>query len=183
MSAGDSASHHMATTMLICCNGYLMDQEMQVYLKPNPIILGLRAFQPPSRPHTSHPMRRLFVATCFCLLGGWSTGSAQVAPGAVPIQQPQQVPAVISPVPPMGAPQTSGLPAKITTPTTTNRLAPNAQLRSSATRSSIVKRGLPGIQGGAPLNSPSGARDPSSGFMRPPTIGPLFCDPAEEIFC
>ena len=33
-----------------------------------------------------------------------------------------------------------------------------------------------GMQGGPPINAPVGARDPSAGYMRPPTVGPLFCD-------
>lgn len=134
----------------------------------------------PSRPLIS--LRRLVLATGFCLFGGWSTLSAQNVPGELPVQQPQQVPAVVSPVPSMGAPQTSGLPAKMITPATTNRLAPNIQSRSSI-RFTTVGRGLPGIQGGPPLNSPLGARDPSARFMRPPAVGPLFCDPAIDIFC
>lgn len=44
-------------------------------------------------------------------------------------------------------------------------------------------RGLPGMPGGPPLNSPMGAQDPSGRYMRPPVIGPLFCDPSLNIAC
>jgi hypothetical protein len=123
------------------------------------------------------------VTYFFSTLGAWSTGSAQTASGTPSAQPLQQVPAVISPVPPMGAPQTSGLPANIITPTNTNRLAPGPELRSSATRFSTAGSGLPGMPGGPPLNGPLGARDPSARFMRPPTVGPLFCDPAVDMSC
>jgi hypothetical protein len=117
-----------------------------------------------------------FIAVCFNLLGIWSPGSAQVASGPLPAQQPPvvssptpQPPAVSSPVPPVGAPAGSGISAKIITSATTNRLAPN--FRSAG-------RGLPGMPGGPPLTSSLGARDP-----RPPTVGPLFCDPAVDFPC
>jgi hypothetical protein len=29
----------------------------------------------------------------------------------------------------------------------------------------------------------SGMRDPTTPFMRPPTVGPLFCDPVIDIPC
>lgn len=125
----------------------------------------------------------MFAAICFSLLGGWSIGSAQLAPEGLPIQQSQQVPAVISPVPPMGAPQTGGISAEIITPATTNRLAHNLASRGSTRGFAGAGRGLPGMLGGPPLTSPLGARDPSSRFMRPQTIGPLFCDPAVEFPC
>ena len=43
--------------------------------------------------------------------------------------------------------------------------------------------GLPGMQGGSPVNRPMGAQDPSADYMRPPVVGPLFCDPALNIPC
>lgn len=147
------------------------------------------SLRPPSHISQSPPstsqflLRVVFAVTYFSILGVWSPGSAQIAPGTPPTQPLQQVPAVISPVPPMGAPQTSGLPATIITPTNTNRLAPGPELRRSATRFSTAGSGLPGMPGGPPLNSPLGARDPSARFMRPPTVGPLFCDPAVDMSC
>ena len=123
----------------------------------------------------------MFAAICFSLLGGQSIGSAQLAPEGLPIQQSQQVPAVISPVPPMGAPHTGGISAEIITPATTNRVAPNFASRGSTT--GFAGRGLPGMLGGPPLISPLGAGNPSGRFMRPQTIGPLFCDPAVEFPC
>lgn len=44
-------------------------------------------------------------------------------------------------------------------------------------------RGLPGMPGGPPLHASMGAQDPSPRYMRPPVIGPLFCDPAINITC
>ena len=44
-------------------------------------------------------------------------------------------------------------------------------------------RGLPGLSGGAPVNSSIGSQDPSSTFMRPPVIPPLLCDPAVDLPC
>jgi hypothetical protein len=56
---------------------------------------------------------------------------------------------------------------------------------SSSDRKSFgtVGQGLPGLPGGPPLASPNGAQDPSSKYMRPLVIGPLFCDPALDIPC
>ena len=121
---------------------------------------------PPTRPPVPQLWVPMFAAICCSLLGVWSNGTAQIAPDTLPAQQP---PVVISPVPPVGAPASSGISAKIITSATTNRLAPN--FRSAG-------RGLPGMSGGPPLTSPLGARDP-----RPPTVGPLFCDPVVDFPC
>jgi hypothetical protein len=121
---------------------------------------------PPTRPPIPQLLGALFVVTCFSLLGGWSTGSAQITPDTLPAQQS---PVVISPIPEVGAPASRGISAKIITSATTNRLTPN--FRSAG-------RGLPGMPGGPSLSSPLGARDP-----RPPTVGPLFCDPVVDFPC
>jgi hypothetical protein len=121
---------------------------------------------PPTRPPIPRLLGGLFVVTCFSLLGGWSTGSAQITPDTLPAQQP---PVVISPIAEVGAPSSRGISAKIITSATTNRLTPN--FRSAG-------RGLPGMPGGPSLSSPLGARDP-----RPPTVGPLFCDPVVDFPC
>ena len=103
---------------------------------------------------------------------------AQNVPGTL---QPQaQSPGSISPIQPSSAP-TSGLPANVLTPATTSQLAPNPGVSSAPFTS--AGRGLPGMQGGPPINGPVGAQDPSSGYMRPQTLGPLFCDPALNIQC
>lgn len=93
-------------------------------------------------------------------------------------------PAAISPIQPSSAP-TSGLPANVLTPSTTSQLAPNtgARLNSGPPPFTSAGRGLPGMQGGPPLNAPMGAQDPSRSYMQPPTVGPLFCDPALNIQC
>ena len=46
-----------------------------------------------------------------------------------------------------------------------------------------VGRGLPGMPGGPPVNGPMGSQDPSSKYMSPPTLPPVFCDPAVNIPC
>ena len=105
---------------------------------------------------------------------------SQTVPGTL---QPQaQSPGSISPIQPSSAP-TSGLPANVLTPSTTSQLAPNPGVRATPAPFTSAGRGLPGMQGGPPINAPVGARDPSAGYMRPPTVGPLFCDPALNIQC
>ena len=108
--------------------------------------------------------------------------SAQV-PGT---SQPQtQGPVTASPIQPLSAP-TSGLPANILTPSTTNQLEPSTGAPTSfqgARTFGNAGRGLPGMPGGPPVASPPGAQDPTAGYMRPPVIGPLFCDPALNIDC
>jgi hypothetical protein len=72
---------------------------------------------------------------------------------------------------------------------TTVQTQPTSALPGMTGSSSVGKsfgtagRGLPGMPGGPPLNSAMGAQDPSSSHMRPPTIGPLYCDPALNIPC
>jgi hypothetical protein len=161
---------------------------------PGPVPLDPNPFPTPKPPN--HPARprnpqlcsALFAATFFSLFvslfDGWSSGLAQTTPATLPAQSPQN-PAVISPITP-SAPRSgiaTGLSAMIITPTTTNRLAPNPEPRRGGSDLSSARRGMPGMSGGFPLNSPLGARDPAPGFMRPRTIGPLFCDPIDDISC
>jgi len=115
-------------------------------------------------------LRVLIVATTLGMLSGWSTGFAQVD-FTSPSVQPQ-TPAVISQLQPFVAP-TSGVSAKLITPSTNNR---NRSASSESRSSSNVVRGR--SRGVA-----SGMRDPMTQFMRPPTIGPLFCDPVIDIPC
>ena len=44
-------------------------------------------------------------------------------------------------------------------------------------------RGLPGMPGGPPIKGVLGSQDPSSAYMRPPTIGALVCDPMLDGVC
>ena len=107
---------------------------------------------------------------------------AQTLPGTAQSQNPQAPsPITISPIQPSSAP-TSGLPANVLTPaTTTQETAAGAPGRVPVFTG--AGRGLPGMPGGPPVNSPLGARDPSAQYMRPPTVGPLICDPAVDIAC
>ena len=78
------------------------------------------------------------------------------------------------------------VPATVTTGQTTSTLTPttNGISASTTTRSfSSVGRGLPGMPGGPRMGSPGGALDPSSNYMAPPIVGPLFCDPALNLPC
>ena len=116
------------------------------------------------------------------LIAVLSTGFAQTLPGSIQPQNPQAPsPVTISPIQPSSAP-TSGLPANVLTPATTTQetasgTTANPQVFTGA------GRGLPGMPGGPALNSPLGARDPAAQYMRPPTVGPLLCDPAVDILC
>jgi hypothetical protein len=78
------------------------------------------------------------------------------------------------------------VPATVTTPQTTLGLNPAAAGATSSTTTSArvtVGRGLPGMPGGPPLGGEGGATDPSTDYMNPQVVGPLFCDPAMNIPC
>ena len=86
-----------------------------------------------------------------------------------------------------GQPQTSlpspGVPANIITSQTTPTLKNNPLSANPGFSLGSAGRGLPGMPGGPSLNAPMGAQDPSPGYMRPPVVGPLFCDPALNVPC
>jgi len=54
---------------------------------------------------------------------------------------------------------------------------------SAGKRFGSAGRGFPGMLGGPPIKGSMGYQDPSSGYMRPPAIPPLLCDPAVNIPC
>jgi len=56
---------------------------------------------------------------------------------------------------------------------------PSSQGKSFGT----IGKGLPGMTGGPALTAPMGSQDPSSRFMRPTVVPPLFCDPSINIPC
>jgi hypothetical protein len=110
-----------------------------------------------------------------------SAGFPQTLPGSIQPQNPQaSSPVTISPIQPSSAP-TSGLPANVVTPATTTQETAIGPAGTPVFTG--AGRGLPGMPGGPPLNSPLGARDPSAQYMRPPAIGPLLCDPAVDVLC
>ena len=76
-----------------------------------------------------------------------------------------------------------GNPGSIITPPTTPGLRGSPVISRARIPMGIAGRGLPGMPGGPPLKSPMGAQDPSASYMRPPVIGPLFCDPSINIAC
>lgn len=135
----------------------------------------------------AHLLTLALVTGSACGMGvnafGPSASWAQALPGSV---QPQNQSPVTTPtIQPFSAP-TSGLPANILTPSTTNQLAPSTGPSTSFERPKAfgsAGRGLPGMRGGPPLQSPMGAQDPTADYMRPPVVGPLFCDPAVNIPC
>ena len=111
-----------------------------------------------------------------------SPGFPQTLPSSVQSQNPQAPsPVTISPIQPSSAP-TSGLPANVVTPATTTQETAAGTPAGTAVFTG-AGRGLPGMPGGPLLNSPLGARDPAAQYMRPPTIGPLLCDPAVDVLC
>jgi hypothetical protein len=138
---------------------------------------------PPTRPPIPQLVRLISCLVLTVGLGGFSGVLwAQVAPGSLSAPSPPgPTSASISPIQPLSAP-TSGIPATVVTPATTNRLA-SPTLPSSAPTFTGAGRGLPGMPGGPPLTGSLGARDPSSQYMTPRSIGPLFCDPAINIAC
>lgn len=72
----------------------------------------------------------------------------------------------------------------VTTSPVTPSVLPGSSKSSSVGKSfGTAGQGLPGMPGGPPIRETAGAQDPSSAYMRPPVIGPLFCDPAIDIPC
>lgn len=140
----------------------------------------------------ARPFFRLFVCVrCALALAGLSlvdaetpssaraqTAASPVAPGVTQ----QTAPVTVSPVPTIAAP-TSGISARIITPSTTNQLEPGIGRPSPSGTFAGAGRGLPGMPGGPPVNGPVGAQDRSAAYMRPPVIGPLLCDPAVDLAC
>lgn len=108
------------------------------------------------------------VASALSVSSGWSTGFAQIDSTTPSVQR--QTPAVISQLQPLVAP-TSGVSSKLIIRSTNNRSASS----ESRSRSNIIR----GRSGGVA----SGMRDPATQFARPPTVGPLFCDPVIDIPC
>lgn len=109
-------------------------------------------------------------------------GAGQTVPGFIPPPQ-RQSPVTISPIDATSA-TTSRFSADLLTPSNTNELKPSAGTRISGNNAyNSAGRGLPGMPGGPLLNSSMGAQDPTARYMRPPVIGPLFCDPGINIAC
>ena len=102
----------------------------------------------------------LFVATTAGMTSAQS-GLAQTLPG---FNQPQnQSSSILTPTNQTSSAPTSGLPANVLTPSTTNQLAPNTGPSSSFGRPKdfgSAGQGLPGMRGGPPINSPVGAQEP-----------------------
>ena len=100
-------------------------------------------------------------------------------PGATQNQPPQN-PQAGQAQPPQPA---LGIPGWVITSQTTSGLTSNARIPNPRLSLGSAGRGLPGMPGGPSLSAPTGAQDPSARYMRPPVVGPLFCDPAINITC
>lgn len=129
-----------------------------------------------------HPLRMVFAVGAFGACFSWAgPGPAQTitVPGGAMNQSPQnsQPGQVQLPIP------TGGIPGNIITPETTPGLASRPQISSPGILFGSAGSGLPGMPGGPLIKAPMGAQDPSTSYMRPPVIGPLFCDPSINIAC
>lgn len=78
---------------------------------------------------------------------------------------------------------TLGVPGSIITPPAAPGPRGSPVISRARIAMGIAGRALPGMSGGPALKSPLGAQDPSASYMRPPVIGPLFCDPSIDITC
>jgi hypothetical protein len=129
-----------------------------------------------------HPLAIAIVVGAFAGLIGWDDSCpAQTitAQDGTQNQVPRnpQASQVQPPLP------TLGVPGSVITPPTTPGLKGISIISSPRIPLGIAGRGLPGMSGGPSLKSPLGAQDPSVSYMRPPVIGPLFCDPSINITC
>lgn len=88
------------------------------------------------------------------------------SPGTLPLQNPlAQQSSITATASGASAPQSNTI--------------PSSQGKSFGT----IGKGLPGMTGGPALTAPMGSQDPSSRYMRPLVIPPLFCDPSINIPC
>lgn len=129
------------------------------------------------------------------LVGGWCLAAApcgaQTAAGGASTGQAAQGSGGANAVTaPSSAAQGAGiqnaspqLPGTTQSSTPTPGLGQRAGERNVFASAPVVGRGLPGMPGGPPVNSPMGARDPSNAFMAPRALGLLVCDLAVNPDC
>jgi hypothetical protein len=109
--------------------------------------------------------------------------TAQTSPPAPTVQQSQAAqPLQVGALPVLPAAGGASQASSGAVSTSTSGAA-TATSSSSGKRFSSVGQSLPGMPGGPPIRGVAGAQDPSGAYMRPPVIGPLFCDPAVNIPC
>ncbi len=124
---------------------------------------------------------RLTIVLVIGVLGGLSAIPCAAQPLPVPPSAPNQAPlnpaAGLQPLLPG-----TGVPGTVS-PGPTSTLTPSVGPMPGAGPGTSAGRGLPGMPGGPPVIAPMGAGDPSARYMRPPVVGPLFCDPAIDIAC
>jgi hypothetical protein len=124
---------------------------------------------------------RLGAVALLCT-GAYSTpGGAQTTPAPANPQNPStqglQAGVAVAQAPAFSA--ASGTDRSVPT------IQGSASIASSSRRGPVrsAGRGLPGMPGGPPIKESLGYRDPASRYMRPPVIGPLFCDPLRDEGC
>ena len=133
------------------------------------------------RPIQRHRSMRALVIALFPVVSSATLCMAQTAPVPANPQIPatQSLQAGIDPSSSTVAPTTA-----ISTPSVT-AIQGVASISSSSRPGSLrsAGQGLPGMPGGPPIRGPLGYQDPASAYMRPPSIGPLQCDPFLDGVC
>ncbi len=115
------------------------------------------------------------------ILSGWSSSAlAQTSPSQANPQNPSSL-SLQNSIDPSGG--IGNVPA---TPLSTLSVVKGVGTIPSSTKPGSLGsagRGLPGMPGGPPIKGALGSLDPSSAYMRPPTIGALVCDPMIDGVC
>ncbi len=128
--------------------------------------------------HAARPISTFLIT---CLIGYVIALPCQAQTGTTPAnpQSPssQSLQASVDSSAATTAPVTATAPQTVT---------PGINTISSSSRPGSLRsagQGLPGMPGGPPVKGPLGSQDPSPTYMRPQTIGPLFCDPLVDGVC
>lgn len=131
------------------------------------------------------PVKLTRAGLCAALLLAPSLGIAQTSP-----PQSNQSSSPNQPGQNLQSPGTIPIPNPFAQQSTISSTASGASAPQSNTIPSsqgktfgTIGQGLPGMTGGPALTAPMGSQDPSSRYMRPTIIPPLFCDPAINIPC
>ena len=125
-------------------------------------------------------MRIILLALPITLLIGAGMAPAQSSPSPANPQNPSSS-SLLNSLDPSGG---TGVVSSTLSPqpTTVQGIGAIPSSTKSGTLGS-AGRGLPGMPGGPPIKGALGSQDPSSAYMRPPTIGALVCDPLIDGVC
>ena len=125
-------------------------------------------------------MRLVLLALPITLLIGAATVLAQSSPAPANPQNPSSS-SLLNSLDPSGG---TGVVSSTSSlqPTTVQGIGTIPSSTKPGTLGS-AGRGLPGMPGGPPIKGALGSQDPSSAYMRPPTIGALVCDPLIDGVC